>query len=177
MRNMAAIAGLVAFAGTALCCCPEMGLLLVNGRYEGVTGLGVEESGLVVDLTLSMDLHNSLDGLSEGKNVVGTVELGFEGGEVLGLLGALGLFDVSKLLPGPVEVQGAIAPDGYLLLSTLDLLETCDSGACLRLAFVGQGEDTDGDSTMDVCAGTWTGVFWQEDIPIPLYGDFEVSGL
>ena len=75
----------------------------------------------------------------------------------------------------PIEVSGAMLPDGTLELNTDGLLNECPTNDCERLVLLGSTLDTDKDGKMDTYTGTIGGLVQVSGSLVPLIGNFTTA--
>lgn len=154
-------------AALGLAGCPFGTLTPFNttGTYSGTWSTG--EQGVEacpITLTLTQDLSASL---IDRNRIEGTVTLD------LTCLGVAELLVDALLDLEPIEVTGALLPNGAVELRSPDILEGCPEGGCVRIALLGQGVDEDADGGMDLLEGTWIGtIHVSPELVLPLTGDF-----
>lgn len=167
MKTLTTSMVLVTLAAVGLAGCPISTFTPFNttGTYTGTwnTGLDIVDA-CPITLTLNQDLSASF---LERNRVSGTVTLD------LSCLGVAELLvDALVDLP-PLEVSGALLPNGTLELRSPDILEGCPEGGCVRIALLGNGVDDDQDGGMDLFEGSYVAtVHVSPELQIPLTGEF-----
>lgn len=164
----AAAAMAVVFAG-----CPGLNPPFdATGSYDGTFTLGAGATQIAQNCEITLDLEQNFDaGPIRNAKVAGTVELSLAcvGGDVPPVLdGVLG----TLLGVEPIDVSGAVLPDGTLELNTDGLLNECPTNDCERLVLLGSGKDTDRDGKMDTYTGTIGGLVQVSGNLVPLVGNF-----
>ncbi len=164
MNNKITCMALLCITAVALAGCPWDSLeppFDTSGKHLGVWIVGPsseDAEGCLLRLDLEQDVAA---GPIRSSRVTGTGEMGLECmGEIGLLLQELGLLE--NLL---FKVEGAITPDGNLMLSTADLLGECTGTLCISAVFTGKAEDWDADGFMDFYEGTWIGAFQLGALP------------
>lgn len=174
--TITALAGLTALT---LAGCPNLNPPFdASGNYEGTFSLGLEDTILVENCGIALELEHDADALPfENTKVSGTVALDLtcvvDGGAgkstIQDLLDSL----LGELLAsGPVEVSGFIGPNGTIELSTADLLTECPEANCEKLLLIGSGRDTNDDGEMDTYEGIFGGLVEISGQVVPLGGEF-----
>jgi len=141
----------------------------VTGIYTGDFTVGEDN---VTNGSIFMECPLELDLMQEASAVSGTVAMDFEciaGGQLLADLDLLPqqLFDLD-----PIDINGAVLPNGNVTFASDGLLNECEEEFCISVAFSGEGADTDGDGMMDVIMGTWVGTIQVDMQTLPLIGEF-----
>lgn len=146
-----------------------------TGTYEGTFTLGAGATQIAQNCAITLKLEQNIDaGPVRNAKVAGTVELSLAcvGGDVPPVLdGVLG----TLLGVEPIEVSGAMLPDGTLELNTDGLLNECPTNDCERLVLLGSTLDTDKDGKMDTYTGTIGGLVQVSGSLVPLIGNFTTA--
>jgi hypothetical protein len=167
MKKLVMQMTLVTAAALGLAGCPFGTLTPFNttGTYTGTWNTG--EQGVEacpITLTLEQDMSASL---IDRNRVTGTVTLD------LSCLGVAELLVDALVDLDPIEVTGALLPNGAVELRSPDILDECPEGGCVRIALLSQGVDDDSDGGMDLLEGTWIGtIHVSPELVLPLTGDF-----
>jgi len=194
MKMKHTFAAALTLGSLSLAGCPQLSPPFdASGNYGGNFAVGAGDLELIEGCGMLLTLEQDVAGLplANGR-VTGSVTLSFGcvlpedlallasgGGAGLAALGAGGLeAGVASLLNLPaIEVTGVLLPDGALELNTPDLLETCASGDCVKIALFGKGTDSDGDGRMDWFDGTFGGTLGSNLGGLPILGEFETSAI
>ena len=149
-----------------------------TGTYQGTWSIGTEDTAeLLEGCGITMTLAQDITALPlENVKISGTVQLNLSCVAVVEWLQGLGLPVSESFSIAPITVEGVMLPDGTVELNSPDILEECPEGeVCMRLAFIGKGQDIDADGAMDAYAGTWGGVITVGEASLPVLGAFDVG--
>lgn len=182
MLKRISLLAVAAITSIGLAGCPKLSPPFdATGSYAGTFSLGVQDTLLVENCDITLDLAQDINALPfQNSKVTGTVTLNLSctvptanGKATLqDLLDSL-LGDL--LSSGPVEVEGVLGPNGTLTLTTPDLLTECPDADCEKLLLIGTGTDTDDDGLMDTYTGLFGGLVDITGAVLPLGGEFDTA--